>query len=365
MIRFFTSIAPYQIEKQYSAISTWVSLGICVHSVNTKKEIDYLENKFPFVKFHCVERNGLSLFGKPYIFINDIFSVAQTLLKVDDVFILCNSDIYLEPYFFDRKIFKLKPMEMLFVNRFNVPARDVSVGIDYDCGIDIFCVRVSALPMLDMGDFCLGVPFWDFWLPILAISKGYRISKLNFPLAIHVNHPENYSHANLQKSGIHYLTLLTACKDQFVQLRDRLVSAKNSIFFDEILVNEVIFPTIALLLRYVTVIQWDDANSATVSSTIALEAFKTNKHSGSIFLRPYEKIFHYSPINSMKVADVLAEDIALECVERGIYPLYSNFYSRMPNAFLQLPKHIQISILIRAFLPVIIAVDVFESLEIK
>jgi hypothetical protein len=361
MICFFTSIAPFQIDKQSKAIQTWLDLGAKVHSVNSQEEIDQLEKVFPQVKFHPALRHGRDLYGKPYIFINDIFLAAQKALGIKDTFVLCNSDVFLDGNFFDRSAFAVDPAEMVLATRFNVPSRDIPIGVDYDCGVDLFCTRATALAGFDMHELCLGVPFWDFWLPVLAISKGFKIRKLNYPLLIHVNHPENYSHTNLQKSGVAYLRGLTRINPGFKALQERLSSALSTPKFDEILVNELIFPTLALLQRKLISVPWRDDSSLDT----AHKMFVSLKHSASIaldsldfFFDKYDSGYCGSPIDISRTA-------AVEAVEKGMYPLYSNFYARTPDTFRALAKSVQIDVLTKAFLPVINSVACFSAVRTK
>jgi hypothetical protein len=365
MINFFTSIAPFQIEKQVRAIESWIDLGISVHSINSQNEIDCLYQEFPKINFHPVMSNGHNLYGKPYVFLNDVFQVALNVLRSKDVFVLCNSDIFIDNTFYEPSQFVVNPNEMVLATRFNVSDRHLPIGLDYDCGIDIFCANMTALNSFGMDEFCLGVPFWDFWLPIKAIHNGLSVKKLNYPLAIHVNHPENYSHGNLQKAALLYIKKLMGCQPEFLLIYQRLLRSIYGQEYEGVLMNQVIYPTLAIFHRNFIEVNWMQDIPANSFGSISHAMFTTLKHSSAfaIALRLYIKLFDY--IHDFEGTSLLniAEHLADEVSGFDEYPLYSAFYIRSHNGFCALSKKQKSKQFMQDIMPVLDAVSIFSKLE--
>ena len=36
--------------------------------------------------------------------------------------------------------------------------------------------------------FCVGMPFWDYWMPLVALLKGRPLKALRSPVALHIAH---------------------------------------------------------------------------------------------------------------------------------------------------------------------------------
>lgn len=36
--------------------------------------------------------------------------------------------------------------------------------------------------------FCIGMPFWDYWLPLVLILQGHTVKTIASPVALHVHH---------------------------------------------------------------------------------------------------------------------------------------------------------------------------------
>lgn len=365
MINFFTSIAPFHVKKQFDAIKTWTDLGFNVHSVNTEGEIKSLSGEFPLVSFHKTVRDGSELYGKPYIFINDIFNIATKLLRSDDVFVLCNSDIVIDQHFYNENIFKIQSGQLTLATRFNISDREAIIGLDYDCGIDVFIAKVSSLGRLDMMNFCLGVPFWDFWLPLQALIKSFSVRKIQFPLALHVTHPENYSHQNLQKSGVEFLSGLANIHPPFFALWNRLIQAEGTKAFDEVLVNEVIFPTIAVLQRNIEFIGYINDTDIDSCAEARWRNYCRHKHSDSLPMIPLiRRIFDLICLDAMTpttAVEMLASEGFVK--DSAYFPLYSHFYSRFSHCFQVLTVEDRMKKLSLGLLPVYDSCLAFSSLD--
>jgi hypothetical protein len=68
------------------------------------------------------------------------------------------------------------------------------MGFDY-----FFFGRALAVAVEPAAEFCLGMPWWDYWLPALALGSGAPASKTDAPVGFHVAHPCAWSRADHER----------------------------------------------------------------------------------------------------------------------------------------------------------------------
>lgn len=191
-ITIATSIAPGKIELQQAAIASWQKLGFNVLSVNTKPEIDQLKGAFPLVLFIEAKREASSIAGKPYIYIDDIL---QALMDSgSDVCGIVNSDIHIltDDNFIDF-IADAARDAFVFGGRIDVGSLQDLQGEEYYGGFDIFFFGRSVIGLYPQSDMCLGVPWWDYWAPLVMMLKGVTVKQLISPVAFHLQHDTNWN----------------------------------------------------------------------------------------------------------------------------------------------------------------------------
>ena len=183
-----TSIAPHNIELQKSAISSWLKLDFEVISLNSKAEIEQIEGHFPGVVFKEATRDASGLTGKPFVYLDDLLEVLYA--SGSDVCSILNSDIYLDvdqefPGFLGEAV----QGGLIFGSRIDVTSLATLEGQEYFQGFDYFFFSRSIIKEYRKTDFCLGVPWWDYWVPLFAILKGLPVKQLLTPIAYHLEHP--------------------------------------------------------------------------------------------------------------------------------------------------------------------------------
>ncbi len=195
-----TSIAPGKIELQQSAISSWLKLGFKVLSVNTRREIDLLLSDFPLVKFVEAERDASAVAGKPYIYFDDVLRALQA--EGPAVCGIINSDIHLlAGAGFTEYIVENAFDGFIFGSRVDVDSLDFMYGEHYEEGFDFFFFNAEVIPVYPASDFCIGVPWWDYWAPLVPFLKGYPVKQLATSVAFHVKHPTKWSAELHEKFG--------------------------------------------------------------------------------------------------------------------------------------------------------------------
>lgn len=158
-----TSIQPNRIELQKMAINTWLKVGFKVVSLNTKEEVDMLEQYFPNVQFQIVERSAKDRYGKPYIYIYDF----MRYLDSTDVEIcgIINSDIHFRDVKNDFIDFIREEASnsLVYGHRLDVNNIDDSYG-NLSNGVDYFFFDKNLISIYKDDGLCMGQPAWDWWM---------------------------------------------------------------------------------------------------------------------------------------------------------------------------------------------------------
>ncbi len=206
-ITIATSIAPMNIELQQDAIATWMKLGFDIISVNSGEEINLIKEHFSGVKFVKADRNALPISGKPYIYFDDILHVLEsTGVQICGI---VNSDIYL---FADENLIDFIGKEardgFVFGSRIDINSLNSLTGEEYFKGFDYFFFSREIIKAYGQTDFCLGVPWWDYWAPLMPIIKGFPVKQLITPFAYHIQHPIRWSSKYYKYYGIKFLDYL-------------------------------------------------------------------------------------------------------------------------------------------------------------
>lgn len=201
VITVATSIAPKGIEKQQRAVASWQALGFHVVSLNTPEEIDELRAQFPQVEFVAVSRHGKQLAGKPYVFLDDVLAHLRDAAG-ERICGIVNSDIILRagpelPAYLWREA----EGGLVYGSRVDIRSAEDADGQVYHRGFDFFFFDKAVIDRLPKTNFMLGVPWWDYWMPIGFQLAGVGIKRLDSRIAFHVWHTTNYSTEVLIKFG--------------------------------------------------------------------------------------------------------------------------------------------------------------------
>ena len=223
-----TSIAPNsRLEIQKSALESWAENGFDIVSFNTPYEILTLSKNFPAISFIPIMRTGEKYAGKPLPLISDIL---QHLNLADQKYCgIVNSDIYFSSSSpLSDVIKKYAKNSFVYGARFDVNDLKSQEGKYDPLGFDYFIFDQTLENKWDNNRFCLGMPFWDHWFPLIPILNGHTVKKIIAPIARHATHPNSWGTSTL------------AFNDEFIrilidyQMRD--IQTQNNKKLNEILV---------------------------------------------------------------------------------------------------------------------------------
>jgi len=162
-------------------------------SLNYAHEIDGLSERFPNVKFVSVGDPSTSLFARPLV---DFGKVQRYIQECDaDYCAIINSDVY--PSFTPEVLWScIDAMGdgVLYVPRVETRSLSVDTGIRYLHGLDFFVVPTSLFETVSLEGMALGVPWWDYALPTLAILAGVPLYSHRELKVLHLVHDVKWSH---------------------------------------------------------------------------------------------------------------------------------------------------------------------------
>lgn len=181
-----TSIAPHNYDNQRAALATWLQAGFKVLSLNTPTEINQLRPKFPGIEFIAVQRTAYTQFQKPYIFFDDIRACLKQYGPLPTGII--NSDIYLTNDTLRQLTADLPARSLLFGSRLEVSDPAAKEGKLYQLGFDFFFLGHQTLNVFPCDQFCLGLPWWDYWAVLMPLTAGCQVKRLVTPIALHISH---------------------------------------------------------------------------------------------------------------------------------------------------------------------------------
>lgn len=187
-----TSIPPRDVERHYASTRNWVEGGFEVISLNTQAEIDQLQGLLPHVIFEKAPRTACEKFGRDYVYLDDVLDVLAACGK--RIGGIVNADILLHGAAdLLTQLPQATDQGLVFGSRV-----DVDTGLkqwrSYDVGFDYFFMSPAlAAELPRQTSYCLGLPWWDYYLPMATAKKGAHIFLNHTPVAYHGVHAINWS----------------------------------------------------------------------------------------------------------------------------------------------------------------------------
>lgn len=202
MITLATSLAPFSLKSQQLAVASWQELGFKVLSFNAPEEFVELKAEFPGVQFVAVARDARREHGKPLVYINDVLdSLAGCESQICGII---NADILLrvgDGQAFVDFLLREASDAMLFGSRINVLSTTELEGEEHRSGFDYFFFDRNLIPLYQQSKFCFGIPWWDYWFPLVPFLSGVPTRRLVSPVAFHPIHQDRWSKPDWKDFG--------------------------------------------------------------------------------------------------------------------------------------------------------------------
>lgn len=179
-----TSLAPRDCPRQQAALNSWSDFGLTVHAVNTASEIEILRPLYQQVDhWHANEDQAAGL-SKRTATIN---SLADIAVELDQTILLINADC--ETYGDPSVMSNLMSVGTLAMGiRRNYPGDRRVHSVPEVWGLDAFVVTPSMAQDLPRLPFGIGLPVWDYWLPLHFQQQGYAMVVPSEPWLYHKSH---------------------------------------------------------------------------------------------------------------------------------------------------------------------------------
>lgn len=189
-MRIVTSLAPHgRVDIQRAAVESWRALGARVTSLNPPVEADAVRGLFPGVAVEITTETAEALVGRPLV---RIATAVRALADSPDdgPLVLLNSDIVLDPPpgWSARLAAEAAAGTVIALPRIDVDEPAARAAGPFDKGYDGMVLPTAFARAVPRAPFCFGMPFWDFWLPLLALLQGRTVAIAEIPALYHVRH---------------------------------------------------------------------------------------------------------------------------------------------------------------------------------
>jgi len=182
-MKIFTTINPYgNFEAQNEALLSW-SKYYDVYSVNPIDEIEIAKEKFPYINF--IQTDNIFTYGeKKLVKLNAILDAIKSVdCKQCGI---VNSDIILKT--------KIEPKhltsDLLIATRWELD--EINKPYPFVNGYDFFAFKKDIIDIFYSSNYVIGMPWWDFWVPLIAIKLGFKVNHVKNGIIFHRTHETNY-----------------------------------------------------------------------------------------------------------------------------------------------------------------------------
>ncbi|MBF0375782.1 MAG: hypothetical protein HQL39_20535, partial [Alphaproteobacteria bacterium] len=200
-----TSLAPHRLDVQRRAVASWLRPGIRVLSVNTAAEAAFLEPLFPQIEFLVSQSEGA--FDRPLVPIDDLLAALRA--SGSPTTGILNSDIVLEET--DGPLRELLRSDFEGMRLAHRVDEDGGHRMTYDDGYDLIMFPAHLISTLQGSGLCLGMTWWDYWLPLRLLVEGVPLAMIEPTPAVHAYHPPAWRREDFSACGVTaFRTLLPA-----------------------------------------------------------------------------------------------------------------------------------------------------------
>ena len=189
-------------------MASWRAAGWEVISVNGAAEATQLRAEYPELTVVTAPATAERFAHKPVPYIHDLLKALRSACAAHNVPLdqctvgIVNADIYFRniPTLTDT-LRREANGALILGPRVDVDASTSFTAFrpsgkeTYSIGYDYFFMSGDLLSDFSDSPFCLGMPFWDYWMPLAALLQGRPLKALNSPVALHVTHDTRWDNS--------------------------------------------------------------------------------------------------------------------------------------------------------------------------
>lgn len=203
-----TSLNPHEAAAQAAGLATFADAGFAIHAVNFADEIAALADVVGPDITLVTAPDAPEIGGRRLM---PLDSLLAHLRRVDaDRVGIVNADIRLHDR--DRLDRALDcPADLMVGNRLDIKP-DGAIEI-YRNGFDLFVMTPGQAAALPASQFHMGLPWWDYWLPVVAALAGRDVRRIDPPVITHHWHENRWAPESYFELGIHFLAQMEQAPD--------------------------------------------------------------------------------------------------------------------------------------------------------
>lgn len=247
-----TSLNPFaDAANQRRVVTSWLDQGFAVISYNVAAESERLAAAYPEVEFRAPPRTAAAS-GKPLPLIGDI--LADLDRETADVRGLINADIYLRPGIgIAAKLAGRIDRSLVVLARTDVDSFESVAGGTLARGFDAMFFGAGFSRLLDDRPFCIGMPNWDYWLPLAALAADWRLAAITAPIALHIRHDAVWTDKTLAYNHHLMKYLLSPVFRDAAGPRAAFLDSATAADYDELVFHAMRDPTLDEMERFTAV----------------------------------------------------------------------------------------------------------------
>jgi len=185
------SPSPETVARQAHCLASWRALGLEVCALQPSSEIAALRLVYPGMAFVGVVPSPA--FDRPCVpintFVGSIASMGHPALVIN-----ADLELRLTPAALAR-LASLADTGLPYLTRIDHDAGDANPAPELR-GIDALIVHPRFAQQCDDSFLALGQPWWDYWLPEVAVQRGEQLYTTSEPACYHLRHPKGWDEAN-------------------------------------------------------------------------------------------------------------------------------------------------------------------------
>jgi tetratricopeptide (TPR) repeat protein len=170
-------------------VQSWIACGFKILALNGRDEIAPLLARYPEIEFIAAERSAKEIFGRDTPLIADMASILAA--RPEPVLGIINCDVLFEPLPAWQNLETVVARRTIITGQ-RLDVRTLAGGAlhPYFPGFDYFFFDRTAAAALSKMDhpFSLGLPWWDYWCPLILALSGYDLRSIVRPAVLHLAH---------------------------------------------------------------------------------------------------------------------------------------------------------------------------------
>ncbi len=221
-------------DYQLLCVQSWLDCGFRILSVNDAEEIPALRARFPFVEFVETQRNASAISGRKTPYVADL--LAALAAQPEEIVGIANADIMFEPTPQWRTDLPSACRGAVVTgHRLDTSSLFYGACQEYGYGFDYFFFeRPAAGEILPEAlPYAVGVPWWDYWVPLSLALTGRTVSTCTRPRILHLAHEAAWNARQAKFMARTFAHYVLGVKEKLAKVfpseSERLVSLSSAI----------------------------------------------------------------------------------------------------------------------------------------